>query len=567
VNRTVVLLAALGATFAWLALLWWTDLPLGVPGEWTWARFETPPAALLWGATLAVLGGGPLLAVAWLGERRFERASPVERAGWLLLLMTAGCGWLLAIQEGSAAGIGLGKAPYVLYYRRTEGYFWQARYEVTSVRDFLQGYEKLLAERDYLHIGTHPPGLTLLYCGLLALLEDAPELQRLAETTQPESVRSALQLMAAQARGGPQELTPVDAAALWVATLLTHLATVLTIAPLYLWLRLAAPPGSCWRAVVWWSLVPALGVFLPKSDLLYPVIAMTAAWLWRRGWLRGGLIECCFAGAVLTGGLCLTLAFLPVALLLGVQSLCDGWRLARPPQLRGEPAGETVVARAAKSTDAARALGRSGLQALAAAIGASAVALLAAAWGLWLPSVWAWNVSNHALFYEHNVRTWSAWLLVNPLELLGAVGAPAGVAAIATATMLLRRRDWRTLRAGGAGAFAVVWSLLWLSGKNMGEAARLWILLLPWVVAAAEPLWRSVDERSTPAADSLPRTSAVAAGPPPPVVSADGGPVSNGRSNPGGRQLWLALLCLQAIAAAATILRVDGFHFTSLTNP
>ena len=27
-----------------------------------------------------------------------------------------------------------------------------------------------------------------------------------------------------------------------------------------------------------------------------------------------------------------------------------------------------------------------------------------------------------------------------------------------------------------------VWGLLWLTGKNSGEAARLWILFLPWLV-------------------------------------------------------------------------------------
>ena len=30
-----------------------------------------------------------------------------------------------------------------------------------------------------------------------------------------------------------------------------------------------------------------------------------------------------------------------------------------------------------------------------------------------------------------------------------------------------------------------VWSILWLSGKNMGEAARLWIFLAPWPVMTA----------------------------------------------------------------------------------
>ncbi len=31
----------------------------------------------------------------------------------------------------------------------------------------------------------------------------------------------------------------------------------------------------------------------------------------------------------------------------------------------------------------------------------------------------------------------------------------------------------------------MVWAILWLSGKNMGEAARLWIFLAPWPVMTA----------------------------------------------------------------------------------
>jgi len=33
-----------------------------------------------------------------------------------------------------------------------------------------------------------------------------------------------------------------------------------------------------------------------------------------------------------------------------------------------------------------------------------------------------------------------------------------------------------------AGPLVIVWGLLWLTGKNSGEAARIWILFLPWLI-------------------------------------------------------------------------------------
>jgi hypothetical protein len=148
-------------------------------------------------------------------------------------------------------------------------------------------------------------------------------------------------------------------------------------------------------------------------------------------------------------------------------------------------------------------------------------------------------LSNHALFYEHNVRTWWKWLLVNPVELLLAVGAP--VAMLAAWGAAHDRGDWRGALTSPVASFAIVWGLLWLSGKNMGEGARLWILLTPWVVAAAA---RSLDPRPEPAAGS--------------------GTGAPGVAPRASTRTWLWMLALQSAAAALTVLRVDGFHFTEL---
>ena len=83
----------------------------------------------------------------------------------------------------------------------------------------------------------------------------------------------------------------------------------------------------------------------------------------------------------------------------------------------------------------------------------------------------------------------------------------------------------------------LTWGLLWLSGKNMGETARLWILFLPWLAYAAAPLIQHWSQsRGTPPA----------------------------RHN----WRWIALLfAAQLITCIGTATRIDGFHFAELQTP
>jgi hypothetical protein len=78
-----------------------------------------------------------------------------------------------------------------------------------------------------------------------------------------------------------------------------------------------------------------------------------------------------------------------------------------------------------------------------------------------------------------------------------------------------------------------VWLLLLLSGKNQGEAARLWTFVTPWVAIAAAPLL---------------------------VV---GGGMSGGGGAPrqagGASVVWLLLLAAQLTTCAVTTARVTGY--------
>jgi hypothetical protein len=96
--------------------------------------------------------------------------------------------------------------------------------------------------------------------------------------------------------------------------------------------------------------------------------------------------------------------------------------------------------------------------------------------------------------------------------------------------LLLQRSNMpeaRRSKLGQAGLLVI--AALWLSGKNMGEAARLWIAFLPWLFLCLPPL------RGSKADDA-------------------GAPT----------WLWWTAAALQAIACIAAATQIDGFGFTEL---
>lgn len=210
-----------------------------------------------------------------------------------------------------------------------------------------------------------------------------------------------------------------------------------------------------------WPLVPAAAVFLPKSDAGFPVIATAILALWCLGWEKNSLWRCVAAGCVAWLGLFCSLAFLPVLVLMAIWTTAHGvmaWREVALPKILNK-------------------LCRLSAGFLVGLIGP----ILVAAWGLHLPllSVWRLNLQNHARFYEEYQRSYLGWLLVNPMEL--AIAAGPTVAVMCVAGVLTLRKRWGDRQIWGTAlACGLTWAILWISGKNSGEAARLWIFLIPW---------------------------------------------------------------------------------------
>lgn len=514
-----LLLLVVGLT---AGVLWSNDIPLGVPGEWVWSRRDRN-AELALALLLGIVTGAVYCGWAWWGAARIGVGGTARRCVWVagLFCATVGLWWSLL---GWIPGVtGIVRIPWVLYFPGSSGYFTQARQDVADPREFLRTYQQRVTEATgmdrYLHLGTHPPGLTLAFHGLRSLCGASPPLVRLVEVTEPAAVREAFQAIHSTAPPGAGP-TPTDCAAIWLGWLLVLGGAALGGPALYGLARRRLPPAAAWRIATLWPLVPAILVFLPKSDALFGGLAAVLAWLWFRSVDRNSWTTALLFGFVLYGCLLLSLAFLPVALLIAVASLVELFEESVDPHALERGSDPLLIRGGAVSRLAATA------QCVGVALAGFAIPL-AALWG-WAgyntAGVALQNLRNHAEFYQHSPRTYLPWLGVNAAELALAAGLPLSLAGLAS---LISGSRIRQLARSQLMAFVVVWGILWLSGKNMGEAARLWCFLLAWPTFLAGMAFAATD---APDQDRA-------------------------------RRDWIWLLGTQMLACVVTVFVVTGFEF------
>ena len=448
----------------------------------------------MWNLAGAMVAAALLIAFVRKGSHRLTGSVNrpwyrLEIVAWHFGLVAISFAWLWIIQECTPVKNRLGKAAFVLYYANSSGYFTRARYDQPDSIELLAGYEDLMKQGDVLHTGTHPPGLFLAFHGLIATCSSSPALCAVLDVTQPASFREAMDVIAATnlRRAVPRRLLPADRQVLWLATLLVMLSASLTVIPLYGLIRRTCSIQAAWIGASLWPALPAVAIFIPKSDTMFPLLGLTILWLWLTAWDQRSLVVAFFAGFVIWIGLLCSLAFLPVLLAAALMTLGKAWLV---PLANG-----VLSVNVPPRSNQSETIGfRRSVRVAAAGFGFVVPSIC-----LWCTAnvnmfnVWLLNYRNHAGFYQQYSRTYWKWLLFNPLELSFAAGWPVAFLALAAFWSVVCRsyrqddltkteRHFTTDTITVITSIVFVWGLLWLTGKNSGEAARLWIMFLPWLI-------------------------------------------------------------------------------------
>jgi methylthioxylose transferase len=432
-HRSLIIVAIQAAVLAGFAVAlrggWF---PLGVRGEWEWPRLKVSPAAI--DVALAALGGAAyagFVALGWRSISRNPTTGKLREVGWVAGLIFAGCTVQVILQSGAPFGYGLTKW-VTLAMPGSSGYYTVAKGSMRDGWRFWNDYPTWIKKQDALHIGTHPPGLFLWSYLALIAMEASPPSARAITDHSPESVKEGFRQIL-------RPLPRADRAALALTGALTLVMCAATCAPLYVLSRGSGmSPSASWAAASLWPVVPSAILFQPTADTAFPFLSTIALSLA----IRRRPVSAIAAGAVLGVGMQFSLVFLPIGLVAAL-----------------------LIAGASGSSLMRRVSG----------LGWTGAGFLAVTMGVWALSranpfvIWWVNQSNHARFYVQFPRSYLAWVMANPVELVVAMGLPVAI--------------WVVLgiRRGPKVAWATVAVLIFLtaSGKNLSEVARLWLPLMP----------------------------------------------------------------------------------------
>lgn len=527
-NLCLLLLFALAVTVTVIAF---PIIPLGVVStddqqqpvvEWVWSRHQLPDSIaetvnrLIW----PLFPAGCLSILSVFGIRKIASASVPAKCSYYALLLVFSAQWLWAVQQAAATPHRQLKPLWVLYDPGASGYFFEAVFRMDSPARFLSQYEAKMKEGDVLHIGTHPPGMFLLAKGCIELCETDSIWSSVANSLIPDSTDEAFEFVEQNARLH-RPLTQQERSGLKLLAVFTFTLMVAAVIPLAVLTARVFGPKSAWLICCLYPTAPSLAIFYPKSDVLFPFLStllLLSAVVGSHS-KRNAMIIAVPAGLLLLFSATLSLAILPtlfaIALMLGFRVWQNRQQALWPTTILISLVTLTIV---------------------------SAAVAIDTIYDCNLFVVFQSNLSNHAGFYDQFTRTWWKWFLVNPIELAFSVGLPVVAAAIWSAIVLRSPSstdkvnaadlhqdcDERSQASALRISLAFTMALLWVSGKNNGEAARLWCFLVPWVLIVIGPwLGRLLKEGSL--------------------------------QKPGLVVRWL--MVIQLIACIITVGRVSGFSF------
>jgi len=481
---------ASAAVLAILAYVAFAKQGIGIDLEWAWQTIKEPRYRAL-GLPL-VASGILFLLLASLLIRMPIRTRRRE--------VGVVAGAALALFLFQTALTSLGRAGHIdtlfASYPPANAYFDRAT-DIESVPGYLAGYRREIREQRFrVQLSTHPPGSVLFYVPFIRLSERFPRAAGAlcSLVRRIPSVKEAREVPEIRIALGRRIRRPEHEAAAWLAAIVLRFLASLVVVPLYLLCRLELSPRDALPAALMGATVPALFLFSPHPDQLFPLLACTFFWLVGLGLRRLNWCAALGAGFLLFLGLFFSLSFAAVAFVGLVVWAIAIWRNPCRAHLR---------------------LALAGLAGLAVP-----ALLLMLTFGHDLLGVWRACAERNDEFNSHSGRTYWKWLIYNPLELAIFAGAPAFILFWRLWLADLNRRwlygELRPGRqtppeSGDAGpdaqgngrvtlgalpflsdlviAVGLTLVLLNLSGKNLGEVGRLWMIVMPVMGVAAGKTW------------------------------------------------------------------------------
>jgi hypothetical protein len=438
VPATLIALSAASLALFWVAFdrEWF---PLGLPGEWLWATpdvwSEATSEWLLFlpaGLSAALLVGWAFFSVGW-----------VETCPrWRFLLAVGGCILLGAAFQSFceiAAPRGLQKWA-VLHSRNPDSIHAAALQHLDDLPGMLEKHAEIIRPRRAHHFTVNPPGWVTVYGGLIRFYRQHPQLARRVYSLAPAEVAWKL-----RALNG------------WFDVPFDEQATIATVAAFSRLICFAGAIPAAWLARARFGrkgaiaaasavlLLPVEPLFAPRSDTVYPALAMLVLALSHCAWERRSWLVAAVTGATLGVATFFSMCFFAVG---GLAAL----------YVTGQSLGEKK---------------RPPLAAICAAP-LSWLAIVAVIYALGHNSwaTWSANVAKNAEFNGLFRQSYGRWTVVNVLEFGAALGVPL-VVFLGARVALLRRCDPLLC------SWAAVLAVLDLAGANRGEACRLWLFLMP----------------------------------------------------------------------------------------
>jgi hypothetical protein len=436
-------LALISVGTASLGLFWvafdreW--FPLGLPGEWLWATPDIWSEATAEWLLFLPAGLAAALLVGWA----VFCANWVETCPrWRFMLAVGGCILFAAAFQAFceiAAPRGLQKWA-VLHSRNPNSIHAAALQHLDDLSGLLENHAEIIRPRRPHHFTVNPPGWVTVYGGLIRFYRQHPKLAQTVWSLAPSELSWKLRGLNG-----------------WINVPLDEQATLATVAGFSRLVCFAGAIPAAWLAAARFGrkaalaaasavlLLPVEPLFAPRSDTVYPAIALLVLALSHGAWERRSWPLAAMAGAVLGVGTFFSMCFFAIgglaAFYVTGQSLSTK---KRPP-----------------------------IAAISAAP-LSWLAVVAVIYSLGHNSwaTWGANIAKNAEFNGLFRQSYGKWTVVNLLEFGAALGVPL-VVFLAGRVVVLRRCDPLLC------SWAAIVAVLDLGGANRGEACRLWLFLMP----------------------------------------------------------------------------------------